>query len=171
MKRTVLCLSLLLAMNIEAAEFGDATFLKLLRATKASALKDLNMMVPMCDYQELNCDTKASQIHFDKYGHQMPAMVVGSSVRLNRALYQELSRIEEKAVSLNKQNRKVKSYDLADDVRNTRWSSNPVKYTQGRYYSEEVRLNIIELFAYSKDIKGSQVAKTELKEFPYANSY
>ena len=169
MKKPVICLILLLATNIESAEFGDATFMKLIGEAKNSAQKDLNMMVPMCDHEQLNCDTKASLIHFDKYGHKTPAMMVGMAIRTNRNLYQELSRVEAKAMALNKQNRKVKSYNLWSDVSNGRWSSNPIKYTNGGYYSEEVRSNIVKLFAYSKDIKGSNVQKTELKDFPYAN--
>ena len=169
MKRTVLCLSLLLSFNIEAAEFGDATFMRLINNAKMSALKDLNMMIPFCDHDELNCDLKAALVHFDTYGHQMPPLYVGGIIRVNRALYQELSRVEAKAEALNKQHRKVKKYDLWSDVSNGRWDSNPIKYTHARYYSKEVRSNIVKLFDYSKDIAGSKVVKTELKEFPYAN--
>ena len=95
--------------------------------------------------------------------------MVGIAIRTTRNLYQELSHVEAKALALNKQNRKVKSYNLWSDVSNGRWSSNPIKYSNGDYYSEEVRFNVVKLFVYCKDIKGSNVQKTELKGFPYAD--
>jgi len=120
MKRTVICLSLLLSINAGAAEFGDATFMRLISKTKMSVLKDLDKLTPLCNLEELRCNRKETLVVFDELGYQKPIELAMTTIRLNRTLYQELVRIESEALSANISKRKPKLFDLEDQIRGTR---------------------------------------------------
>lgn len=153
MKRTVIWLSLLLATNAGAAEFGDEKFMRLLSKTKMSTLKDLDRLTLLCNLVETRCNRKATLVVFDELGYQTPIELAMTTIRLNRALSYKLSRIGSEALLSDKSKRKPKLFDLESEIRGTRWDSNPVKYLHAGYYSKETRANIVELFNYSKDIK------------------